>query len=319
MATASGDVNAARRAVSISGAAFFHDVWTEQIYPAIHKEYDALRVMPASRMTAKHEKEHKDKKDKRGKPEHKEHKEHRDDADIIHDRLVAVLEEVRVKTERRHVYCNNSWTHPSANTVLHASSTYEKISNLALDMFCDTSKVASAEASLTAASAKGDETESPSQPRANLLHAMARHDGRPWKIPTAVERGYEIPICITDTAVVPELGNFKRLGMDCIVNAAWLAFYWATIEEDTDAVSALKNLILDWPMDFVLITGDTPDEVTENMFKWSVNLSAKVERLRDFVGLEANNMMRIVSAAADIMKSKYVNANKKANVELDHN
>ncbi len=107
--------------------------------------------------------------------------------------------------------------------------------------------------------------------------------------------------------------------MDCIVNAAWLAFYWATIEEDTDAVSALENLILDWPMDFVLITGDTPDEVTENMFKWSVDMSAKVERLRDFVGLEANNMMRIVSAAADIMKSKYVNANKKANVELVHN
>ncbi len=62
-------------------------------------------------------------------------------------------------------------------------------------------------------------------------------------------------------------------------------------------------------MDFVLITGDTPDEVAENMFKWSVNLSAKVERLRDFVGLEANNMMRIASAAADIMKSKYVIAN----------
>ncbi len=72
-------------------------------------------------------------------------------------------------------------------------------------------------------------------------------------------------------------------------------------------------------MDFVLINGSTPDEVNENMFKWSVNMSAKVERLRDFVGLEANNMMRIVSAAADIMKSKYVNANKKANVELVHN
>ncbi len=39
----------------------------------------------------------------------------------------------------------------------------------------------------------------------------------------AVERGFEIPICITDTAVVPELGDFKRLGMDCVVNAVWLA------------------------------------------------------------------------------------------------
>ena len=68
----------------------------------------------------------------------------------------------------------------------------------------------------------------------------------------------------------------------------------------------------------MLIQGDTPDEVTENMFKWSVNMSAKVERLRDFVGLEASSMMRIVSAAADIMKSKYVVGQKKANVELVH-
>ena len=71
-------------------------------------------------------------------------------------------------------------------------------------------------------------------------------------------------------------------------------------------------------MDFVLINGSTPDEVYENMFKWSVNMSAKVERLRDFVGLEANNMMCIVSAAANIIKSKCANANKKANVELAH-
>ena len=126
------------------------------------------------------------------------------------------------------MYCNISWTHPSANTVLHASSTYEKISNLALDMFCDTSKVVSAVASLTVASAKGDETESPSQPRANLLHAMARQGARPWKIPNAVERGFEIPACITDTAAIPELGNFKRLGMECVVNAVWLAYCWAT-------------------------------------------------------------------------------------------
>jgi hypothetical protein len=55
-------------------------------------------------------------------------------------------------------------------------------------------------------------------------------------------------------------------------------------------------------MDFVFINGSTPDEVNGNMFKWSVNLSAKVERLRDFVGLEANDMMRIVSAAANIVK-----------------
>ena len=143
MATARCDVNAARRAVNISGAAFFHDVWTDHIYPAIHTEHDALRVMPASRMAAKHEKEHKgkkDKKDTKDKKEHTEHKEHKDDADIIRDKSVAVLDEVRVTTERRNVYANLAWTHPSANTTLHVNSTYDKVANLALDMFCDTSR-----------------------------------------------------------------------------------------------------------------------------------------------------------------------------------
>ncbi len=36
-----------------------------------------------------------------------------------------------------------------------------------------------------------------------------------------MERGFEIPICITDTSAVPELGKFIRLGMDAVVNAVW--------------------------------------------------------------------------------------------------
>ena len=79
----------------------------------------------------------------------------------------------------------------------------------------------------------------------------------------------------------------------------------------------MKQLILDWPMTFVFIQGSTPADVDENMFKWSVNMSAKVERLRDFVGLESNNMMRIVSTAAEFLRSKFV-SNKKANAYLVH-
>ena len=82
-------------------------------------------------MTAKHEKEPKDKKDR---------KEHKDDAEIIRDKLVAVLDEVRLSSERRNVYCNLAWTHPSANTTLHVKNTFDKVANLALDMFCDTSR-----------------------------------------------------------------------------------------------------------------------------------------------------------------------------------
>ena len=160
---------------------------------------------------------------------------------------------------------------------------------MATDMFCDTSQAASAlgaEAFPMAASADdGEETDKPGQPKASLQEVMERQGARPWKIPDGVEKGFEIPICITDTTVVPELGNFKRLGMDVVVNAVWLALFWATSERNVEAASALKNLILDWPMDFVLIKGSTPEEVEENKFKWAVNMSAKVERLRDFVGL----------------------------------
>ena len=89
------------------------------------------------------------------------------------------------------------------------------------------------------------------------------------------------------------------------------------------AVSALKSLILDWPMDFVLISGSTPEELEENMFKWSVNMSAKVERLRDFVGLENTNMMRIVTKAAHILTSSLVSGKKASaaavNTWMDHN
>ena len=81
-----------------------------------------------------------------------------------------------------------------------------------------------------------------------------------------MERGYETPVCIIDTSAVPELGKFVRLGMDAVVNALWLAFFWATQEGNSAAVSALTCLILDWPMDFVLITGTTPgDRVREHV------------------------------------------------------
>ena len=51
---------------------------------------------------------------------------------------------------------------------------------------------------------------------------------------------------------LPELGQFKRLGMDVVVNAVRLAYYWATIDGNAEAASAIKALILDWSMDFVL-------------------------------------------------------------------
>ena len=51
-------------------------------------------------------------------------------------------------------------------------------------------------------------------------------------------------------------------------------------------------------MDFVLIEGDTHEDIEQKKFLWGVNRSAKVECLCDFVGLEGSNMMRIVAQAA---------------------
>ena len=90
---------------------------------------------------------------------------------------------------------------------------------------------------------------------------------------------------------------------------------WAKKEKNREVGAALQSLILDWPMDFVLIEGSTPEEIEENKFLWGVNLSAKVERLRDFIGLESSNLMRMVAQAADFMKAK-LTSTKKANVQV---
>ena len=62
----------------------------------------------------------------------------------------------------------------------------------------------------------------------------------------------------------PDLGKFKRLGMDVVVNAVWLAYFWAKQEGDPEAVTALETLILDWPFDFILIEGNSNEEIEVN-------------------------------------------------------
>jgi hypothetical protein len=203
--------------VALSGAESFRDVWARQIYPVIKPDYEELMLTTPLRMKAKN-------------LEKKEKKELKEDADVIRRKIMSVMDEVRLKTERRNAYMNLAWTSPIDNTGLQVHNTYDKVANMAVDMFCDTSSTAAsaegADASSTAASAEADETEKPGQPKPSLLQVFERQGARPWKIPAAVERGFEIPICITDTSAVPELGKFTRLGMDVVVNAVWLAFFW---------------------------------------------------------------------------------------------
>ena len=89
--------------------------------------------------------------------------------------------------------------------------------------------------------------------------------------------------------------------MDGAVNAVWSAYYLAKVTNDDVAVASLTALILDWPMDFIKIEGDNAEEQQDNKFKWAINFSVKAERLRDFIGLEASNLLRIVAHAASIV------------------
>ena len=57
-------------------------------------------------------------------------------------------------------------------------------------------------------------------------------------------------------------------------------------------------------MDFVLTAGSSTEEIEETMFKWAVNQCAKVERLREFCGLENAEFMRMVATAAEFCGSK---------------
>ena len=95
------------------------------------------------------------------------------------------------------------------------------------------------------------------------MEILTETDRRPWQIPKRVEKGFEIPMMITSTFVEPDIGKFKRLGMDVVVNAVWLAYFWAKQEGSSDAATALEELILDWPFDFIHIQGSSTEEIEE--------------------------------------------------------
>ena len=202
--------------------------------------------------------------------------------------------------ERRDTVLNLAWTAPCDNTPLNEDIPLSKVASMAMDMFCDTSALAPTAAPLTN---KGPEEGKP-VPNNSAL-GTARCENTPWRIPAQVEKGFEIPIAITSADVVPELGSFKRLAMDVVVNAVCVALWWAKTEKNKQAEPALESFILEWPLDFVWIKGNTPEEVSETMFIWSVNVGARAERLRSFVGLENTNLMRIVAKATDIAKAKF--------------
>ena len=119
---------------------------------------------------------------------------------------------------------------------------------MVVDMFMDASTLPSGEppTSTIAQAASVDEEVIVKAERPSLLESIEALPKFPWNIPKNVEKGFEVPICVSETFTL-EVGKFVRLGMDVVVNAAWQALEWVKKEGNEEAVSALKALILDWP------------------------------------------------------------------------
>ena len=228
-----------------------------------------------------------------------------------------VLTAAASKGEYRNVTCNLAWTGPANNTELQADISYDAVRAWCLDFYTDTTvqtdTAASANQQEVAASAMQEGVDVSADEQAALLVAetakRSRSElllGKPkktFRIPSMVPRGYNIPIAIHSKDVKPELGKFVRLGLDIAVNGTWLALKWALDEKNEDAVQKLKNLIKDWPFDFVYFEGDV-DVRAEAMLKWMINMPVQAERLRDFVGLGGNNLIRIVAQVRGLLTRK---------------
>ena len=271
-------------------AAPFKDYWASTVHPAIKDDFQRLLRTTPMRMAEK-EKAKAEKKEKtKGK-------------DPVREKITSVLEEVREKGERRNAYMNLAWTGPVDNSFLQEKISLGKVENMAADMFLRSLPTNAAA-----------ETAPESQEAADDAEAQPQSKGErravEWQIPERVEKGFEIPILIGSSFSEPDIGKFKRLGMDVVVNAVWLAFFWAKQEGSSDAATALEQLILDWPFDFIHIQGSSTEEIEENKFKWAVNMTARVERLRDFVGLENANLLRIVARTAEILRDQTASSRK---------
>ena len=322
------------------GAASFLTVFATEIFPVIKADYEdllskaPLRISEHEQEKGAKEKEKKKKKEDRKKEDREEEDREKEDrekeaheekttgsgtgsvsSDPVVRQLAKVVEVVKQKSERRNCHMNLAYTAIHDNTPLQQEIPYTKVANMAVDLFMDSSKAVSAQED---PGKKGELAEEATASAGwTVLELMAQQETIPWRIPDQVERGYEIPIMIGEAFATPAIGSFKRLGMDVVVNAVWLALFWAKKEQNATAESALRALILDWPMDFLLIKGSTPEEVEENKFKWGVNMAAKIERLREFVGLENINMMRIIAQAAEFERPK-LPGGKKANADVVH-
>ena len=120
---------AASSAAAIAvGAESFRDVWARRDFPVIKTDYEELVLMAPLRVKARQEKRFA----KKG------HREHTEDAAVIKRKTHSVMEVVREKSECRNAYMNLACTVPGDNSRLQVNISYDRVANMAVDMFCDT-------------------------------------------------------------------------------------------------------------------------------------------------------------------------------------
>ena len=160
------------------------------------------------------------------------------------------------KKEVRNFSCNLAFTDPTANTVLQKDISFATVERFALDMFVDTVSVTPDDDQVAASAATDASQVAEDGSGGRRAEKKLLSTAKKWRIPARVPRGYEIPIAIASRDAEPEKGRFRRLGVDVVVNATWLAMKWALDAGDGDAERALEKLMLDWPFDFHLFEGD---------------------------------------------------------------
>ena len=121
-------------AFASSGAESFADVWSRKVWPAIKSDYEELvKELPARWQEQQHQIKTENKKPKVNEGFH----------NFVTRKLQKLIAETVEKKERRNIYLNLAWTGPIDNTKLQAHIPFEKVYNMALDMFIDVSQVAS--------------------------------------------------------------------------------------------------------------------------------------------------------------------------------
>ena len=200
----------------------FMDCWSEIWKVISDDDYEMLDQTPTR--IEKRDKDKEKQEEKKNKDKDKDKRKPKSDETPVQRKIRAVVEEFDKdgRTEARCKYMNLAYTKPAENTTLQEDLTFGSVENELLDMFMDVAAVGRVD--VAASAGDGDDLDVSGIPivSSEAVRALHRY---PWKIPVAVDKGFEIPIAITSTATMPQPGEFKRLAMDIVVNAAWLGVF----------------------------------------------------------------------------------------------